>query len=368
MSITPNIKGIYIHIPFCEHLCDYCDFTKVQYFSLFAKQYIDELEKEIKSYQINVDDIETIYVGGGTPTSLEDDLFLKLLKIIKPYSKNAKEYTFEANPESLNEAKIKLMKEYGVNRLSIGVETTNDEILRNINRHHIYEDVKKAILKAKQYGFDNLNVDLILGLPGTSIPQIREDLDNLVSLNVDHISCYSLTVHPNTVFYLKDIKEPTDDVGRQYYDLVNVYLIKHGFIHYEISNWAKPGKSSKHNYIYWDNERYYGFGLGASGYIDNKRYTNTKSINQYLKGKYVDYQEIVDTNSDKEYQIMLNLRTIKGLDLNLFKEKFGVDLYKYKKDVIDDLIKNELLIMNDNRLIPTYEGMMLLDQIILKLI
>ena len=362
-----KITSLYIHIPFCEHICDYCDFTKVQYFSLFARSYIKELKKELDSYNIPKD-LETIYIGGGTPTALEDDLFLELLEMVDSYTKSVKEYTIEANPESLTLKKLQMMKSHGVNRLSIGVETTNDEILRNINRHHTFEDVKKAILTAKEVGFDNLNVDLILGLPGCSLEQTKTDLDNLMSLEVEHISCYSLTVHPNTVFYLKGIQEPLGDEARKYYDYVHVYLAEHGYRHYEVSNWAKPGYESKHNYVYWKNERYYGIGLGASGYIKDIRYTNTRSINEYLKGKYLGEQEIVTPVDDIEYQIMLNLRTKEGLDLKQFEDKFGFDLYQKKKETIDELIHNGFLIISRGKLVPTYEGMMTLDQIILKLI
>ncbi len=362
-----KIKSLYIHIPFCEHICDYCDFTKVQYFSLFAKSYINELQKELDSYHLP-HDLETIYIGGGTPTALEDELFLKLLLMVEPYTKNVKEYTVEANPESLTIDKLKMMKSHGVNRLSIGVETTNDEILKSINRHHTFIDVKNAVNNAKIVGFDNLNVDLILGLPDASLEQIRIDLDNLMSLDVEHISCYSLTIHPNTVFYLKGIQEPLGDEARVYYDYVHNFLVERGFRHYEVSNWAKPGYESQHNFTYWKNEQYYGVGLGASGYIKDIRYTNTKSINEYLKGHYLDYQEKVTKDDDIEYQIMLNLRTNLGIDLKKFEDKFGFDLYEKKKKEIDELIHNGFLIHSRDKLIPTYEGMMTLDQIILKLI
>ena len=362
-----KIKSLYIHIPFCEHICDYCDFAKVQYFSLFAHSYLKELKKELDSYHIP-SDLETIYIGGGTPTSLEDDLFLELLMMLEKYTRNIKEYTFEANPESLSIAKMEMMKKFGVNRISIGVETTNDDILKSINRHHTFMDVKNTVLNAQKLGFDNLNVDLILGLPGASLEQLRQDLIKLTNLNVQHISCYSLTVHPNTVFFLKGIKEPLDDDVRIYYDYVHNFLAEHGYRHYEVSNWSKPGFENKHNMTYWKNEHYYGVGLGASGYIDNVRYTNTKSINEYLKGKYLDYQEVVDRTDDIEYQIMLNLRTKEGLDLKDFKNKFGFDLYQNKKDIIDDLARNGYLVISNEKLIPTYEGMMTLDQIVLKLI
>ena len=367
MMMRNKVKSLYIHIPFCEHLCDYCDFPKLQYFRNFAIKYLDALEKELCSYQIN-HQLNTIYVGGGTPTALEDDLFVELLEIIKPYSQRVIEYTFECNPESLSDFKLQKMKEYGVNRLSIGVESTNDEILKAINRHHTFEDVKNAISRAKSYGFDNINVDLILGLPGSDKTQLKRDLDNLLSLGVQHLSSYSLTVHPNTVFYLKQIPEPLNDQSRELYDLVHDIMKDNGFIHYEVSNWCLPGRESKHNLVYWKNEQYYGVGLGASGYLGSIRYTNTKSITEYLKGKTVDVKEIVDQSDDAEYQIMLNLRTIHGLNLKEFENKFGYDLSKTKIKEIDALIKNKLLELKDDSLIPTYEGMMVLDTIILQLI
>ena len=362
-----TIKSLYIHIPFCEHLCDYCDFTKLQYFCIFAKPYLKSLKNELDSYHID-HQLETIYVGGGTPTALEDNLFLELLKIIQPYTRGVKEYTFEANPESLTLEKLKMMKKYGVNRISLGVETTNDEVLKNINRHHTFLDVQKAIKNAKEVEFNNLNADLILGLPGCDIKQIKKDINNLLSLDIKHISCYSLTVHPHTVFYIKGIEEPQGDTSRKYYDEVNQILTDNGFIHYEISNWSIDNYQSKHNFTYWNNEEYYGVGLGASGYVNGIRYVNTKSINKYLKGEFIDEKEVVDEMSDLEYQIMLNLRTNIGLDLDFINDKFHFDFYKKHQSIIDENIKNGYLFIKDNHLIATYEGMMILDQIILSLI
>ena len=360
-------KSLYIHIPFCENLCDYCDFPKLQYFRNFAIKYLEKLKEEIDSYQIGK--LDTIYVGGGTPTSLDDDLFEELLKIILPYTNEVKEYTFEANPESLNENKISLMKKYGVNRLSIGVESTDDNILKAINRHHTFLDVVNAISLAKKVGFNNINVDLILGLPHALKRELIKDLDRLTALPITHISCYSLTIHPHTVFYLKGIKEQTSDIERELYDLVNDYLSKKDFIHYEVSNWAKKGYSSLHNMTYWKDEHYYGVGLGAAGYIDNIRYTNTKSINDYLNGITVIEKEIVDQKADKEYYLMLNLRTNEGINLASYQQKFNEDLLQKKNKEITDLINRGLLIYNkDNNISCTYEGLMLLDEVILELL
>ena len=352
-----NIHSLYIHIPFCNKICDYCDFTKLQYFRNFAVSYLKALKYELKSYKIK--NLKTIYVGGGTPTALEDDLFLELLEMIDPYTKGVEEYTFEANPESLTLNKIKMLKEHGVNRISIGVQTTNDKILQAVNRDHTFIQVKTAIKNLKDNGIDNINVDLILGLPHSSKKILKEDLKNVLSLDIKHISCYGLTVNPHTALYNNGFKEPESDVLRDFYDEVEQTLKSQGFVHYEVSNWAKPGYQSEHNLTYWRNEEYYGCGLGASGYITDIRYKNTVNLSQYLKRVFVSEKEKVSEKDKITYQIMLNLRTIEGLDVNFVKGK---------ESIVEELIKRNLLVKKNDCLIPTFEGMMILDQIILKLL
>ena len=352
-----NIHSLYIHIPFCNKICDYCDFTKLQYFRKFAISYLDALKDELASYSIGK--LKTIYVGGGTPTALEDDLFLELLLIIDPYKEGAKEYTFEANPESLSLEKIKMLKEHGVNRVSLGVQTTNDKILQAVNRNHSFEQVKTAIKNLKEQGIDNINVDLILGLPHTSKKILENDIKNVLSLDVKHISCYGLTVNPHTALFNKGFKEPSGDILRQYYDIVEDILKENDFIHYEVSNWAKPGYESEHNLTYWRNEQYFGVGLGASGYIGETRYKDTINLSQYLTRAFISEKEKVSDKDKLTYQIMLNLRTIEGLDIKYVQDK---------ESIVDELVKEGLLIKEQNKLVPTYEGMMILDQIILKLL
>ena len=355
--MNKDINSLYIHIPFCNKICDYCDFTKLQYFRNFAIDYLEALKDELDSYHIN--GLETIYVGGGTPTALEDDLLLKLLEMIDPYAKGIKEYTFEANPESLSLNKIKMLKEHHVNRISLGVQTTNDEILKLVNRDHSFKQVMEVVSNLKKEGIDNINVDLILGLPHSSKKILKEDLKNILSLDIKHISCYGLTVNPHTALFNKGFKEPEADLLRDFYDIVEETLKEAGFIHYEVSNWSKPGYESKHNLTYWRNHQYFGVGLGASGYIGETRYKNTVNLSQYLKRVFIYEKENVSNKDKLIYQIMLNLRTIEGLDMSFIK---GKEL------VVDDLVQQGLLIINENRLIPTYEGMMTLNQIILKLI
>ena len=359
-------RSLYIHIPFCEKLCDYCDFTKLQYFRKFAIPYLDALEKELKSYEIK--ELDTIYIGGGTPTVLEDDLFEKLLIIVYPYTKTVKEYTIEANPESLSESKIKLLKPYGVNRISIGVQSTDDRILEMVNRHHTFNQVKEAIRLLKEYNLLNINIDLILGLPHSSKAILKKDLENIVNLDVKHISCYALTIHPHTVLYSKDYELINDDQMRELYDFAHGFLKEKGFEHYEVSNWAKHSYYSSHNLTYWRNEQYYGLGLGASGYIDNIRYKNTINLDRYLNGEYIAEKEKLTKKDKYTYEVMLTLRSTQaGLIMPLVLEKYGVNLHK-KWHEIKALIDAGYLVHDRNELFPTYEGMMILDQIILKLI
>ena len=359
-------KALYIHIPFCESICDYCDFTKLQYFHSFAEKYLHALKKELDDRVLNKD-LKTIYIGGGTPTSLNDEEFETLLKMVEPYSKEVEEYTIEANPESLSLSKIKLMKKYGVNRVSIGVESTDDQILKSINRKHTFCDVQNAVKNLRENGISNINLDLIIGLPNVSFKMLEKDIKNILSLNPNHISCYSLTVHEHTVFHINKIEEPDEEYAYNAYKVINGLLEGSGYTHYEVSNWAKSGFESKHNLTYWYNERYYGIGLGASRYIDNVRYKNTTNFEKYVSNKNDLEEEIVDLEDDKQYEIMLRLRTRFGINLKDYQEKFGEDLYQLHKQVIDDYIARGYLTYLNGVISPTFEGMMILDKIYLDL-
>ncbi len=365
-TTTNSVTSLYIHIPFCESICDYCDFAKLQYFHNLADQYLDRLEIELKSEVKNFD-LKTIYIGGGTPTVLDETQLERLLLMVEPYAKKVNEYTIETNPETLNLSKIKLLKKYHVNRVSIGVESTDDKILKSINRKHKFSDVITLVDNLRNNGIENINMDLIIGLPNVSEKMLEKDIRNILLLNPCHISCYSLTVHEHTVFYLNKIEEPSEEFAYSCYKKIDEILKKSGYEHYEISNWSKPGKESIHNLVYWQNERYYGIGLAASGYIKDIRYKNTTNLNDYLAGKNEKEVERVNKNDDKEYQIMLNLRTKFGLDLNLFEEKFGYDLYTDKKEIIDSYVKQGYLEIINKHLIPTFSGMMILDKITLDL-
>lgn len=365
-----KINSLYIHIPFCDSICDYCDFTKLQYFHIFAVKYIESLKQEIASKNISYK-LKTIFIGGGTPTSLEDELFEDLLSYLSTIVDSSTEYSVECNPECLTKTKLEIMKKYGVNRISIGVESTNNNILKSINRKHTFEDVQKAVELARREGINNINLDLILGLPNVTFNLLEKDIENILSLNPNHISCYGLTVHEHTVFFINGIKPPKDDVLRRMYDLVNQRLIEAGYEHYEVSNWAKPGYECEHNLTYWRDEQYFGCGLGASGYEGNVRYTNTRNLNKYIKDyKEKESEEVVTLSDDKTYYIMTNLRTKYGINLDSYKEKFNEDLLNKNREYLEKLFNSGLAYIQEetNSLICTYEGMMVLDQIILNLI
>mgnify|MGYP003289823765 CR=1 FL=1 len=240
------------------------------------------------------------------------------------------------------------MKKYGVNRLSIGVESTKEETLKLFNRHHSFKQAIEVVNKAKEFGISNINVDLIYGYQGQTIEDLREDVLNLIKLDTPHISIYSLTIHEGTMMHNNKLEEQNQDDSRLFYDEIVSIMREHGYVRYEISNFAKPGYYSKHNQTYWKNKQYYGVGLGASGYVNDIRYTNTKNLNDYCDGRYIKESEKVTKEDYLEYYIMLNLRLENGFSREEFKSIFNYDLYEAKKAVFDKLIANDLCIVDEN--------------------
>ena len=360
-------QSLYIHIPFCSSVCDYCDFCKLQYFRIIAEKYIKALIKEIDSYKIN-EPLKTIYIGGGTPTSLDDDLFEQLLKYLDKYANDVIEYTVEANPESLSNSKLKLMKEHGVNRLSIGWQTTNNEILKDIGRKHTYEQALDAFKRARDFGFNNINIDIIAGLPGINKTDFLKDLEKVVETRPEHLSIYSLTVHEHTAFFHRKIKEPSQDEARDLYDIAHDYLKRNAYEHYEVSNWALNKKYAMHNLTYWQNNEYYGVGLSASGFINHVRYTNTFKMAEYLKGNYINSSESQSEEDEKESYIFLNLRTKFGIDFEDYNQKFHEDFLERNREQIHYFQSKKYLNFDEKHLYLTYDGLMIMDSIIIEFI
>lgn len=321
-----SVKSAYIHIPFCNSICSYCDFCKIYYNGDIVSRYLKALEKEIKSYYKN-EKLNTIYIGGGTPSSLSINELKELFKIIDILKKeNNCEITFECNIDSIDFEKLKFLYEKGVNRLSIGIESFNKDIIKYLNRKHTKEEAINKVNLAKKVGFNNINIDLMYAIPIENMDILKEDLKTIISMDVEHISTYSLIIEPHTILYNNKADYIDQDIDFEMYKLICKELKEKNYIHYEISNFAKKGYESRHNIVYWNNMNYYGFGVGASGYINNIRYDNTKSISKYIDGNYVLKKDILNFNTIIENEFILGLRKIKGIRLSEFKEKYGFDV------------------------------------------
>lgn len=334
------MKSVYIHIPFCASICSYCDFCKFLHDEVWATSYLVELEKEIDKYYDN-EEVKTIYIGGGTPSVLSMPNLKKLLNITKKFNVNKLvEFSFEFNINDICEEKLLLLKEYGINRLSIGVESFNNYKLKYLNRKHTINEIKNKIELAKKY-FDNISIDLIYALPIENMMILKKDIKEALKLNVKHISTYSLIIENNTVLSYKNAKPISEEEDYRMYKFICKTLKKNGFIHYEVSNFAKEGYESKHNLTYWNNEEYYGFGLGAHGFIEELRYENTRSFNTYLKGEYRYNEMIVSTREDMENFVILGLRKLKGIDVVEFFNKYNTNIQDEFN--ITDLLKEGYL-------------------------
>jgi len=356
--------GVYIHIPFCKSICSYCDFCKVYYRSDYVTKYLDSLAKEIKlRYQGEL--IDTIYIGGGTPSSLSLDELTKLFEIVKIFNlKKNYEFTIECNIELIDQDKLRLFKQSGVNRISFGVESFDDDILKILGRHHTAELVFKNISLAKKY-FDNINVDLMYGI-NNNIEIVKNDINKFLQLGITHVSCYSLILEENTKLYIDNYRYIDEDVDKVMFDYINNTLTSNGYNHYEISNYAKAGYESRHNKNYWLNGEYYGFGLGAVSYLNNYRISNTKNLSKYLNNNYLQESSYEDYCVRKENDLILGLRLISGLDYQLFNKKYNDNLLE--RDVIKTLIDDQLLEVNKNYLRCNYEYIYLLNNILIKLV
>ena len=331
----PN--SIYIHIPFCNKICSYCDFAKLYDIKEYEDAYIDALIKDIN--ELEVRDYKTIYIGGGTPSVLKRNNLIKLLTSLDKLSNKVIEYTFECNIEDIKEELLKILKSHNINRLSIGVESFNKKILSYLNRRTDI-DITERINLAKNY-FNNINIDLIYAIKDETLDDLKNDLESFIKLDIPHISCYSLIIEPNTVLNNLNTKPINEDLDYEMYKLIESTLENNGYNHYEISNYAKEGYESVHNTMYWNNEEYYGLGQGASGYLNGIRYDNTRSINYYLNGKRHIYEEELSKDDKMDYEMILGLRKLKGVNKSDFYNKYNVNI----KDIynIDELIENKLI-------------------------
>lgn len=356
------IKSLYIHIPFCDDICGYCDFVRVGYNDKLSDLYLIELRKDLLLLSTQY---KTIYLGGGTPSSLSVQQFSFLLESMNHLVGSVDEFTIEVNPDSLTIEKAKLYQQAGINRVSLGVQTTNNQLLKEIGRTHTFEDVKKSIELLNFVGISNISMDLIYGLPTQKLDDLESDLNKLLSLSPTHLSLYSLTIEPNSQFSRAGIKEVSLELETEMYLLIQEKLKKHGFIHYEISNYCLPGYESIHNLSYWKYDDYLGIGVGASSKVNHRRFTNYHNINDYIQGKRFlsENLELSKENEMFEY-VMMNLRLIDGINCTHFFETFKIDIYDQYKLSIENFVKKDLLIYNKKRLYATDKGRLMLNDIL----
>ena len=355
--------GIYIHIPFCKKKCNYCDFISHCDKNDLIEEYIEKLKEEIESNLNSKEyDITTIYIGGGTPSFIDSKYIAEILNSIKEKCNlENTEITIELNPGTVTEEKLLDYKKAGINRLSIGLQETNNELLKEIGRIHTYEEFLDTYNLARNIGFENINVDLMIGLPNQSIQNIKESLNKVITLNPEHISVYSLILEEGTKLYKKyennEIELPDEELERNMYWYVKNTLENNGYNHYEISNFSKKGYESKHNMNCWEQKEYIGFGLNAHSYVDGVRDSNTESLEEYIKGsnKIVHEKQTIE-DMKKEY-MLLGLRKIEGVSIQKFEEKFVENPIFIFRNELNKLVEQELLEVDGDTIKLTNKGL-----------
>lgn len=367
--------GIYIHIPFCKQKCFYCDFVSYANQDKYFQKYVQALNKEINNFiDKNEFEVQTIYIGGGTPSLIDAKYIEEILHIFEKRNllKEVKEVTIEVNPGTVTEEKLRNYKNSGVNRLSIGLQSTEDKILKQIGRIHCYDDFLNTYKMAREVGFKNINVDLMIGLPNQKIIDVKNSLEKIIKLEPEppnHISVYSLIVEENTpiekMLESGELELPDEELERNMYWYVKNFLELNGYKHYEISNFAKLGNESKHNLDCWNQKEYVGFGVAAHSYIDDVRYGNIGNVEEYIKncengefGKNKVIDEVENDIFSKEKEFMLiGLRKIEGVLIQDFKNKFGENPIFVFKDELKKLVDENLLIVDFDRIKLTNKGL-----------
>ena len=366
----------YVHIPFCTQICYYCDFSKVFIKNQPVDSYLEHLIEEYDSYDIKK--LRTLYIGGGTPTALSARQLAFLLEKLsdKLDLSYLEELTIEANPGDLDQEKIAVLKDSPVNRVSLGVQTFNDRMLKQIGRSHLEKDIYENIANLKKAGFDNISIDLIYALPKQTMEDVKTNVAKAIALDIPHMSLYSLILENHTVFMNRmrrgKLPLPKEDLEAEMFEYIISELEKAGFEHYEISNFSKPGFESRHNLMYWDNAEYYGIGAGASGYVDGVRYKNHGPIRHYLQaveaGNARVQEEVLTLKEKMEEEMFLGLRKKSGVSKKRFEEKFGLSFEDQYGSVVSELTEQGLLVPDKDIVRMTKKGLFLGDTVAEKFI
>lgn len=368
-----NELGIYIHIPFCKQKCYYCDFVSYSNKCSEVKEYIESLKKEIEEFDFSNYKVTSIYIGGGTPSYIDSIYIVEIISELKEKLKcNLIEFkdieiTIEVNPGTVDTKKLNDYKKLGINRLSIGLQSTKNDILKKIGRIHTYQEFLEIYKLARETGFKNINIDLMIGIPGQKIEDLKNTLQDIIKLEPEHISVYSLIIEENTpiekMLENGEIKLPDEDLERNMYWYVKNTLELNGYNHYEISNFAKLGKESRHNLNCWNQEEYIGFGVAAHSYLNGIRFSNTINVEEYIqhiennrKEENIQIEESQSLEDKKNEFMMLGFRKIQGVDIARFKEKF-IDnpIFLYREN-LNKLVEEGLIEVDLNHIKLTNKG------------
>lgn len=371
--------GLYIHFPFCASKCKYCNFTSFSGKDDMQLKYFQSLIKEIGLCSTGEIQVDTIFIGGGTPSIMFDGCISTLLSEIRKRFNvlDDAEITIEGNPNSITRAKAREWKDSGVNRVSIGLQTTNPNILRLIGRPHSKQDYINAVDMVKSVGINNINTDCLIGLPRQKQTDVRKTLSLVTKLGCTHISVYSLILEDDTplksMLERGEVKLPKEEKTLGMYNFACNFLEHNGYHRYEVSNFAMDECECAHNLNTWQMHEYLGFGVGAHSYFQGRRFNNVGRIEEYIRllslGKTpIENSEVITKQELFEETIMLGLRTRYGINLNEIKSRFGIDLLSSKRKIIDDFLSNNLVVLQDNCLIPTSLGFSVLNKIILELV
>ncbi len=360
------IEHLYVHVPFCKHICYYCDFAHTVYQEDKVEQWISALETELQEKSIG-DSLKTMYIGGGTPTALSSFQLERVLRMLFPYSKACEEYTIEINPETMDADKCALLKKYGINRVSIGMQAAQDDMLVSIGRKHTYMDLQQVVGMLKKVGITNISLDIMYSLPNQTMEMLQETMEKAISLSPKHISLYSLTIEPNTVFEKRSVEPLDPEKEADMYDRICQYLPTRGYQQYEISNFAIPGYESKHNLGYWHYDDFYGISCGASGKEGLVRYDKPGLLSRYLENSNA-REDIALSQEDAKFEmVMMSLRLMEGMKLSLYEKRFGSSFPADYGTKVQKQIEKGLLEYQGDSIRCTRKGFPILNDILVDL-
>lgn len=354
---------LYVHVPFCRSICGYCDFQRSGYSEGLADKWLDALQQEIEHRCLS-EACRTIYLGGGTPSCLNIPQLRRLLTLLEPYSHHVIEYTMEMNPESCSDEIVSLAASFGINRVSLGVQSFDDGLLKMMNRRHTSEMIKQSIETLHRHGIHNISVDAMYSLPNQTMEQWMSTLETCVSLPVTHLSMYSLTIEPGSAF-AKQKLEPLDaETEADMYEAAVAYLELQGFEQYEISSFARPGFQSLHNKAYWHYEDFAGIGLGASGKEHHQRYDHVKGFQNYLKNP-LQLELIPLTLEDEMFEmLMMGLRLKEGMSLSLFEKRYNQRFEEVYAKPLAICLSRQWVVVEQDKIKATKRGFEILNTVL----